>query len=113
TEPLRWRDAALNQWYADTQAALAVASKDDIEAVLRARLDKLPIGDLSPVTVGQLSGIEEKIGTHMTGRDSVLDKIAKGTLITFKYTKKREVNSPDTSNFRFIAEKGTGGRVDF
>jgi hypothetical protein len=81
--------------------------------VLRGRLDKLPIADLSPVTVAQLSGIEERIGAYLSGRDSVLDKIAKGTLVTFEYTNKREVNTPDTSNFRFIAEKGTSGRVDF
>ena len=109
---IKWRDAALQQWYADTQAALASAGTDQLESVLRARLDKLPIADLSPATVAQLAGIEEQIGTYLSGRDEVLDKIAKGTLVTFEYTNKREVNAPDTSNFRFIAEKGTGGRVD-
>ena len=109
---LKWRDAALQQWYADTQSALANAVTDQLESVLRARLDQLPIADLSPATIAQLAGIEEQIGTYLSGRDEVLDKIAKGTLVTFEYTNKREVNAPDTSNFRFIAEKGTGGRVD-
>lgn len=109
---LKWRDAALQQWYADTQAALASAGTDAIESVLRARLDKLPIADLSPGTVAQLAGIEQQIGAYLSGRDEVLDKIAKGTLVTFEYTNNRAVNAPDTSNFRFIAEKGTGGRVD-
>jgi hypothetical protein len=112
SKPLEWRDPALQQWFADTQAALAAATTDNLESVLRDRLDKLPIADLSPATVAQLSGIEQQIGTYISGRDEVLDKIARGTLITFEYTNKREVNAPDTSNFRFIAEKGTGGRVD-
>jgi hypothetical protein len=113
SQELKWRDPALQQWYADTQAALAIAKTDEIESVLRSRLDKLPIADLSPATVAQLNGIEEKIGAYLKGRDEVLDKIAKGTLVTLEYTNKREVNAPDTSSFRFIAEKGTKGRVDF
>ncbi len=76
-------------------------------------MDKLPVAELSPQTITQLNGIEEKIGVYLSGRDAVLDKIAKGTLVTFDYTNKREVNAPDTSTFMFIAEKGTGGRVDF
>jgi len=35
-----------------------------------------------------------------------LDEVNKGTVVTFEYTNKREVNAPDTSNFRFIAERG-------
>lgn len=112
SKPLEWRDPALQQWYADTQAALAVATTDDVESVLRDRLDKLPVADLSPATVAQLAGIEQQIGAYISGRNEVLDKIARGTLVTFEYTNKREVNAPDTSNFRFIAEKGSGGRVD-
>lgn len=112
SRPMEWRDPALQQWFADTQAALAATTTDSIESVLRDRLDKLPVADLSPATVAQLAGIEQQIGAYISGRDEVLDKIAKGTLVTFEYTNKREVNAPDTSNFRFIAEKGTGGRVD-
>ena len=32
--------------------------------------------------------------------------------MAFEYTDHREVNAPDTSNFNFIAEKGTVGRID-
>jgi hypothetical protein len=113
SQELRWRDPALQQWYSDTQAALATARADDIESVLRSRLDKLPVSDLAPSTVTQLNGIQEKIGAYLKGRDEVLDKVAKGTIVTFEYTNKREPIAPDTSTFRFIAEKGTGGRVDF
>ncbi len=111
-KPPEWRDEAMLHWWIDTQAVLANTDTDQIESVLRARLDQLPIADLKPTTIAELSGIEKQIGAYLTGRDEVLDKIAKGTLVTFEYTNKREVNAPDTSNFTFIAEKGTGGRVD-
>ena len=112
TAPLAWRDPVLQMWYAETQALLAAASSDQVEGVLRSQIDKLPVTELSPQTVSQLNGIENSIGVYLTGRDSVLDKIAKGTLVTLDYTNKREANAPDTSNFTFIAEKGPGGRTD-
>src|ERR1044071_732266 len=112
SKPLEWRDPALQQWFADTQAALASATTDQIESVLRDRFSKLPIADLSPSTVAQLNGIEEQIGVYLKGRDAVLDKIARGTLVTFEYTNNREVNAPVTSNFRFIREKGPGRTTD-
>jgi hypothetical protein len=112
SKPLEWRDPALQQWFADTQASLASAASDQIESVVRDRLSKLPVADLSPATLAQLNGIEEQIGVYLNGRDEVLDKIARGTLVTFEYTNNREVSAPDTSNFRFIAEKGPGGRAD-
>jgi hypothetical protein len=111
-KPLEWHDPVLQAWYAETQDLLSRASVDQVEAVIRQQVDKLPVTELSPQTITQLNGIENQIGVYLAGRDSVLDKIAKGTLITFDYTNKREVNAPDTSNFTFIAEKGPGGRVD-
>jgi hypothetical protein len=42
-----------------------------------------------------------------------MDEIAKGTLVTFEYTNYRDPNAPDLSNFRFVAEKGTVGGLDF
>jgi len=111
--PLEWRDPVLQTWYAETQTLLAAATTDQVESVLRSQIDKLPVTELSPQTVTQLNGIENSIGVYLQGRDSVLDKIAKGTLVTLDFTNKREANAPDTSNFTFIAEKGPGGRTDF
>lgn len=110
--PLEWRDPVLQAWFAETQSALSGATADGVEAVLRAQLDKLPVSELAPQTIAQLNGIENQIGVYLSGRDALLDKIAKGTLVTFDYTNNREVNSPDTSNFTLIAEKGPGGRAD-
>lgn len=108
-----WRDPALQAWFAETNQALTAAGDDEVEAVLKDRLEKLPVTELSQSTVLQLNGIEKELGVYLNGRETVLNKINSGTVVTFEYLNNREVNAPDTSNFRFIAEKGTaGGGID-
>jgi hypothetical protein len=107
-----FRDPAMQAWYVATQQALAAAPADQVEAVLRDRIDKLPIEELLPETDVQINNFADQFGLYIAGRDELLDRIAKGTLVTFEYLNKREANAPDTSTFTFIAEKGTSGRVD-
>ena len=110
----KWLDPALQAWFEQTQAALATATDPEISGILQARLDNLPVDQLQPQTKMFLDAIEQNLGLYMSGRDELLAKINSGTLVTFEYLNKREVNAPDTSNFTFIAEKGTqGGKVDF
>jgi hypothetical protein len=40
------------------------------------------------------------------------DKIRKGSVVSLEYTNYREVNAPDLSSFRFIAETGMAGNWD-
>jgi hypothetical protein len=42
-----------------------------------------------------------------------MDKVAKGTLMTFEYTNFRDPTAPDLSNLRFVAERGMAGGFDF
>ena len=110
----KWLDPALQSWFEKTQQALAGATDAQVEAVLKDRLDKLPVKELSQDTVLLLNGIEKQLGIYLSEREDLVNKINKGTLVTFEYTNKREVNAPDTSNFMLIAEKGTqNGKVDF
>lgn len=44
--------------------------------------------------------------SYLTERKKFLDKVNRGAVATFEYTNNREVNAPDTSNFRFIYENG-------
>ena len=109
-----WIDPALQAWFEETQRDLAGASDAQIGGILQARLNKLPLTELRPQTITLLDTIEQNLGLYLSARDDVLDRINSGTLVTFEYLNKREVNAPDTSNFRLIAEKGTrGGKVDF
>lgn len=110
----KWKDPILQAWWVQTQTEMAKASDAEVSAVLQASLEKLPIKQLLPETIAILSGVETQLGLYMSGRDDLLKKINRGTLVTFEYVNKREVNAPDTSNFTFIAEKGTGGgAIDF
>jgi hypothetical protein len=110
----KWIDPKMQAWFEETQKQLRAASDAEVDSVLQARLDQLPIKELLPATIQVLETIEQALGLYMEGRDDVLNKINSGTLVTFEYLNKREINAPDTSNFNFIAEKGTGGgKVDF
>jgi BMFP domain-containing protein YqiC len=112
--PLVWYDPAMQKWFEETQAALAAAAPGDpVETVFKEQYNKLPIDELSEATVFQLNEFERQFQVFLEARDEVLDEIAKGGIVTFEYTNKREVNAPNTSNFRLIAETGTKGRVDF
>ncbi|MFN2407497.1 MAG: hypothetical protein ABR594_15715 [Pyrinomonadaceae bacterium] len=109
-----WVDPVLQSWMVRTQAALTTASDAEVSGVLQAALNDLPVDDLLPDTVGALAAIENALDTYQSGRDRIVDRINNGTVLTFEYLNKREVNEPDTSNFMIIAEKGTaGGKVNF
>src|SRR6185436_10699135 len=109
-----FKDAALQTWFAETQRQIEAAADADVSTVLQDRLAKLPVKELQPPTVLALTGLEKQIGVYVSGRDELPKKINHGTVVTFEYLNKREVNAPDTSHFTFIAEKGTGGgKVDF
>lgn len=101
-----YKDAAMNKWFNETQAALLATSAGNYEAMLRERVEKLPVGELSPEFLAQLGVVETALSDYLSGRKGVLDKIAKGSVVTLEYTNQREVNAPDLSNFRFIGETG-------
>lgn len=109
----KWRDQALEDWYEETQSAITRAAPGNVESVLKAQLDKLPIDELSSETVTALTNFARQFGVYLEGRQRILDKVAKGTIATIEYTNKREVNAPDTSNFMGIYETAFGGKGDF
>jgi hypothetical protein len=108
-----FKDPVLQQWFAETQRLVAQASDSEIETVLRSQLNKIPFDKLSPTGVAALKDFSVQFENYLTARKSILDEIAKGHIVSFEYTNNREVNAPDTSNFRFIAETGIlGGKGD-
>jgi len=109
---LRWKDAALQTWFEETQAALGRALPADVEAVLKERLASLPITELSQGSVDALNNYARALNALVEGRQRILDRVARGTILTFEYTNDREVSAPDTSNFRGIYETSFGGMAD-
>ncbi len=111
----RFKDPALQAWLEQTNRALNAteAGFDVLVPVLRKQIDLLPVEKVSDETTQAITNFAKGFEAYTLAKKDLLDKIAKGRLITFEYTNNRQVNAPDTSNFNFIAEGGTGRRIDF
>lgn len=109
---LRLKDPALRSWFEASKQALQGAQIVQIEGIVRQRLQVIPINSLSSATVDSLNRFRAAFEDYIKGRNDILAQIAKGGIVSFEYTNKREVNAPNLSNFTFIAEKGLGGRFD-
>lgn len=111
---IKFKDPALQAWFQETRDLVAAAAPGDVEATFKSQLDKFPVGSkLTTETRDVIDRFAEGFSGYLQARRKLLDEIAKGKVITFEYTNNREVNAPDTSNFRFIAETGVfGGKAD-
>jgi hypothetical protein len=109
-----FKDPALQAWFQESDALVAAAGPGDVEATLKSQLDKFPVGEqLTTETRDVIVRFAQGFSGYLRARSKLLDEVAKGKVITFEYTNEREVNAPDTSNFRFIAETGVmGGQAD-
>lgn len=84
-------------------------------AVIQSKVDSFPYAELmkNKEVADLFATLDEGTGAYKKRRQDFLDKVNRGAIATFEYTNNREVNSPDTSNFRFIWEKGFYRNVDF
>jgi hypothetical protein len=114
-------NADLEAWRADTEKKLQNdvelnALKSEIELVESVRrvlveqIAKLPMSKLKADPSIVKGATEQGLAllNYVAEKRKLDEKIAKGEVLTFEYTNYREVNAPDVSNFRFIAEKGFG-----
>ena len=110
----RFKDPALQTWLEETNALVTSAAPGDVEAVVKRQLDKFPAPDeLSSEARDAVGRFALNYSGYVRARNRLFDEIAKGKVITFEYTNNREVNAPDTSNLRFIAETGVfAGKAD-
>lgn len=109
------KDLRFRRWIADTQMALSQARNtgDSLEEVLATWVTLMPIDDLSPETLAELARLESRINTGGGEQDAFVEEIGDGGIATFEFTGRRGVNSPDTSNMRFIIENGMlGGKAN-
>jgi hypothetical protein len=120
-----FKNRALQQWLNRTNEALnettvaptalnEFAAIEEIQMILAKRLSELPISELErdPEFIDAINSFVGAYIPYLEGRKEILDEVAKGALVTFEYTNYREVNAPDVSNFRFIAEKASYGKVN-
>lgn len=115
----KFKNADLEKWRSDTEKKLQelnLKGKSNIERVELVRkiiVEQLAAMPLAKLKVDQV--IMAAITTEGKGlinyyatKKKLQDRIAKGEVLTLEYTNYREVNAPDFSNIRFIAEKGFG-----
>jgi len=110
----KFKDPVLQSWLEETSKAVASASAVDVEATWKAQLDKFPALDkFEASTRNTVENFADHFSSYLDARKKLLADIAKGSVITAEFTQTRNVNSPNFSNFRFIAETGIfGGKAD-
>ncbi len=114
------KDAALQAWLKQTNALVVNAGAglsgtekvNAIATVIRAQANLLPVDIVSKETVDAITGFAAGFTAYERSKSRLLDKIAKGKVLTFEYTNKREVNAPDTSNLNFVYATGAARRID-
>jgi len=119
----RFQNPVLNEWLDETNKELAkipaglspADRRSQVTAVIEAQVDKLPIDRLS--VQGEIQDAVDRFADGSIGfkeaRDDLLEEINDGQVATFEYTNHRDPIAPDTSNFRFIWEKGLFRKTDF
>jgi hypothetical protein len=121
----KFKNRNLQRWVEETNAlfkaqaaSLRGPREDDVTdkmvAFLNERLSKLPVTEVEqdPAVVNSLTRFVGAYIPYLEEKKRILDRIARGTLVTFEYTNYREPKAPDLSNLRFIVEKGTVGGFD-
>jgi hypothetical protein len=121
----RFNNQTLQKWLDDTNRAIAKAtvvptSETDKAAVeemlkiLEKEAAKLESNELKKDS--NLSEASAILGTaslkYAAEKRRILEKIQKGDVLSAEYTNYREVNAPDLSNFRIIAQKSFLGSWD-
>jgi hypothetical protein len=123
TTESEFMDPALQAWLIATTSNLdtirassssldPLARINALAAAIRARADLLPVEAVSKETVDAITAFALQLTNYTRAKNKLLDKIAKGRILTLEYTNNRAMNAPDTSNFNFIAATGIGARVD-
>jgi hypothetical protein len=115
-----FKDPALQAWLIQTNNALKTVDQNlsseqrvsQYATILRARADLLPVDLVSPETAQAVTDFAKRFLAYTQKKDELLERIAKGKIFTLEYTNNRGVNSPDLSNFNFIAATGMGSRID-
>ncbi|HEX8459605.1 MAG TPA: hypothetical protein VF656_20090 [Pyrinomonadaceae bacterium] len=114
TSNISFKDPALQAWLEQTNTLIAATSGtdlDELERIIRSQANLLPVELVTDETVDAVTGFARQFQAYTTAKNRLLDRIAKGRILTFEYTNNREVSAPDTSNFTFIASTGTERRI--
>ena len=90
-------------------------SKLKIKKVIARRLKELPVDEIKNSTevVDALNQFENADALYRQAEEEYLKDLYRQWQFTFEYVNNRLLDSPDSSNFKLIAEKGFGSGIDF
>ncbi|HEY7546472.1 MAG TPA: hypothetical protein VID27_16400, partial [Blastocatellia bacterium] len=107
------RDPAFIEWQKQAADAIAAASDSEVGDVMDREFNELRDIEFSPEVEARTESFIMAFNTFLQGRENILAAVAKSPIVTFEYTNRREVDKPDLSNFKLIAETGLfKGRAD-
>jgi hypothetical protein len=106
-------DPILADWNEKASVTVATAAENDYDKVVRVQFAKLQTLQLSPQIDTVIESFSTEFNAYLQSRDAVLRDVANGAIVSFDYKNTRNVNEPDLSTFKLIAEGGFfGGKAD-
>jgi hypothetical protein len=106
-------DPAFIEWHNQATGAVAAASDSELQDVILREMSRLRDIDFSPEVEARTESFIMAFNAFLKGRDDILDAVAKSPIITLEYANRREIDLPDLSIFKLIAETGLfKGRAD-
>ena len=115
-----FKDPALQAWLIQTNNALKTVDQGlsseqriaRIAEILGSRANLLPVDTISDETAQAVTDFAKTFLEYTQRKNELLNRIARGKILTLEYTNTRNVNAPDLSNFNFIAATGAAARID-
>jgi hypothetical protein len=108
------RDSSLRAWLEDARTAIASATDDSLESVVRAQFDNLERINLSLPVRNAVNNFTTAFSDYRQKREALLNIVANGPIFTVDYTNNRRPGLIDTSNLNLIYSTGVAeGRASF
>lgn len=100
------RDPSLRAWLEEAQAAIAAATDERLEDVVRAQFINLEKVPLSAAVKNAVTGFQTAFSRYRQERKDLLEVVANGPIFTVDYVNNRRPGLIDTSNLNFIYSTG-------
>jgi hypothetical protein len=102
-------EPSYDAWLKETRTAAQGATDATLNEVLLARIVAFQELAVSESTALAMLSAATSYQSYLQGRETLIARIAKAPVVSVEYTNGRPLDSPTTSNFRVIAERGVRG----
>ncbi len=102
-------ETSYDAWLKETRTAAQGATDAALDEVLLARILAFQALSVSESTELAMLSAATSYQAYLQGRETLIAGIAKAPVVSIEYTNGRALDTPTTSNVRFIAERGVRG----